>query len=112
MPCWLCRLTICMCARGCGVRSKGSREDVDDVFRAISQFNEGATDGAPAPVKESVAKDAMMSLLLEGYGIDMTVDSVDDALNLHGSKGNDIQREQMAEFLIAPPGSAIPAVSL
>ena len=53
-----------------------------------------------------------MSLLLEGYGIDMTVDSVDDALNLHGSKGNDIQREQMAEFLIAPPGSAIPAASL
>ena len=93
------------------VRSKGSREDVDDVFRAISQFNEGATDGAPAPVKESVGKDLMMSLLLDGYGIDMTVDSVDDALNLHGSKGSDIQRDQMAEFLVAPPGSGMPVTS-
>ena len=81
-------------------RSKGSREDVDDVFRAIQEHTEGDTCGAPAPRKDSIAKDYLSQLLKNEFELDVETALIDDILSC--SKGSELARDEMATFLAAP----------
>uniref|UniRef100_A0A7S2FQG4 EF-hand domain-containing protein n=1 Tax=Haptolina brevifila TaxID=156173 RepID=A0A7S2FQG4_9EUKA len=86
--------------QGLDNKTKGSREDVDDVFRAIQEHTEGDTCGAPAPRKDSIAKDYLSQLLKNEFELDVETALIDDILSC--SKGSELARDEMATFLAAP----------
>jgi hypothetical protein len=92
-------------------RSSGGGEDIFDVFRAIAENLEGDTDGAPAAKRESIPKESAVRLLVDGYGIDADVASIDDVFGLVGVKGSDINKEDMERLLKGSPDeTALPSV--
>tara|TARA_B110000046_G_scaffold89240_1_gene97342 strand:+ start:637 stop:951 length:315 start_codon:yes stop_codon:yes gene_type:complete len=78
--------------------SKGSRDDVDDVFRAAIEHTEGDTNGAPSGRKEAMNKDYLSSLLKEAFELDIETAHLDEILATT-SKSSDVTREDMAGFL-------------
>ena len=52
-----------------------------------------------------MTKDALVNMLRDGYGIDMDASLVDEVLSIPpGKASNEIQREDMGNFLAAEPG--------
>jgi len=88
--------------QGLDNKIKGSRDDVDDVFRAIQEHTDGDTCGAPAPRKDTIAKDYISNLLLKEFDLDVEASALEDIIS--GAKGSDVAREDMASFLAAPIG--------
>lgn len=86
-----------------GVRSKGSRNDADHVFRAANEFVEGVnSNGAPKDTPDSIPKANVAQMLFGVFGLSIDIDEV---LGLPG-KSDSISREVMSEFLMAMPGAA------
>jgi len=84
--------------QGLDNKHKGSRDDVDDVFRAAIEHTEGDTNGAPSGRKEAMNKDYLSSLLKEAFELDIETAHLDEILATT-SKSSDVTREDMAGFL-------------
>lgn len=93
--------------QGLDNKHKGSREDVDDVFRAIKEHTDGDTFGAPAERLETVPKEYLSQLLKTQFELDVEVGSLDDILSC--SKGVEVPREDMATYLAAPVAASVKA---
>jgi len=81
-------------------KHKGSREDVDDVFRAVNEAVTGDTHGQPGPRLESISKEGLSQLLVNDFELQIEPTAIEEIVSC--SKGADVLRDEMASFLAAP----------
>ena len=80
---------------GLDTKNKGSKKDVEDVFRAIDANSTGeVTASSTEPVKEAVAKAQLTELLSSSYDLDIDVD------DLFNGKGDQVSKDEMTSFLL------------
>ena len=77
-------------------RSKSSKDDVDDVFRAVGDAV--GSDTSNITVSDSIPKQSIAAMLSSAYDLDVDVDAVFSS----GSKSAELSKDEMSQFLLAP----------